>query len=426
MLHPRPLLSISFALLLTASLTAFGQQSGGGGTGGGSTGSGGSGGSTGSGSGTGTSGRPGTLGTTNTQPREPERQIIFISGNVVTAYGNPPTEQASIERVCPGLTRREAHTDSQGQFSFQLGGPTFELQDASIGANPFSSIDSGSTLNQPSSPSLPGVQQQGVTQRDLLGCELRAVLPGYRSTTVMIRPEGNFGILKVGTIILEPLNPLVLASTSVTTMQAPKDARKAFEKAQRALEKNKTDEAEKNLQKAVTVYPRYADAWAMLGMLHGDENKMDVATSDFQQALAADPQLVKPHFGLAIVAMHARDWQAVVRETDEVTRHEPGSYPDAFYYNALANWTLGKVDIAETNLRRFKEFDKTDRRPEAHLLAAQLRFAHKDYVGALEQTKAFLKAAPDSTLSAGARQDVQRLEQLTHQTAQNQPPAQQK
>src|SRR4051812_48405793 len=46
---------------------------------------------------------------------------IFLSGKVMFDDGSQPTMDVRIERVCAGTPHVEAHTDSKGRFSFQVG-----------------------------------------------------------------------------------------------------------------------------------------------------------------------------------------------------------------------------------------------------------------------------------------------------------------
>src|SRR5947207_10964415 len=96
--------------------------------------------------------------------------------------GTPPPESVTIERVCNGTPRAEAYTDSKGRFSFQLGANNNGvMQDASMGSDRglggFGGIGAGS------SSSAMG-QNTGVSERDLMGCEIRASLAGYRSDMI--------------------------------------------------------------------------------------------------------------------------------------------------------------------------------------------------------------------------------------------------
>src|SRR5687767_9674838 len=52
---------------------------------------------------------------------EMQNRPVFLSGKVVMDDGTPPPDSVVIERVCGSVVRPEAHTDSKGRFSFQLG-----------------------------------------------------------------------------------------------------------------------------------------------------------------------------------------------------------------------------------------------------------------------------------------------------------------
>ena len=59
-------------------------------------------------------------------------------------------------------------------------------------------------------------------------------------------------------------------------MAAPKDAMRAYEKAQK-IKAEKPAEAEKELNKAVRIYPQFAAAWTLLGDIHRERNDFDAA-----------------------------------------------------------------------------------------------------------------------------------------------------
>ncbi len=94
--------------------------------------------------------------------------------------GLPLPERVKIERSCGGTPRLEAYTDKKGHFSFQVG-QNLEMQDASS-QSAFSVPGSplGSLNNSGSGSS----QRGGFNERDLWGCELRAVLPGFQADSV--------------------------------------------------------------------------------------------------------------------------------------------------------------------------------------------------------------------------------------------------
>ena len=333
-----------------------------------------------------------------------DRQIYFVEGKVVLPDGGSPPEPVAIERVCNGAARREAYTDAKGRFQFQLGQNNGILQDAtesSFSLDPFSS-------RGPNSPT-----SGGISRRELLGCELRALLPGFQSSTVMLRPEGNFGQLQVGTIVLKPLGGTTESVISLTSLQAPKDAKHAYEKAQKALNEKKLDNAEKELQKAVSIYPQYATAWSLLGAVHSQLNQVDAAYHDFSQAVTADPKFVNPYYGLTVLALKGNKWQDVVQYTDQIAKLNPFAFPIAFFYSAAANFNLGNLDAAERNARKYMSMETEHRRPEVALLLGEILTQKRDYAGAAEQKKMYLTMAPNAPNSEAVRADVKKLEELS-------------
>jgi hypothetical protein len=118
------------------------------------------------------------------QPYDLGQRPIFLSGKVVMDDGTPPPESVVIERVCGGNPRPEAWTDSKGHFSFQLGQNTAMMADASVGnvgGLGFPDYNSGGGMNQPGMGGGSNMGSSGSMGRDLMNCDLRANLPGYRS-----------------------------------------------------------------------------------------------------------------------------------------------------------------------------------------------------------------------------------------------------
>ena len=152
--------------------------------------------------------------------------------------GTPPPESVVIERVCQGYVRPEGHTDSKGHFSFQLGANNAMVADASM-----STYD---PLNP--SGSIPGTQNRGVDQRALMGCEIRASLPGFRSDVVNLMNRRSMDNPDVGVIVLHRLGDVEGLTISVTSSLAPKDAKKAYDKGKEALAKNKPEEPKATFQ----------------------------------------------------------------------------------------------------------------------------------------------------------------------------------
>jgi tetratricopeptide (TPR) repeat protein len=178
-------------------------------------------------------------------------------------------------------------------------------------------------------------------------------------------------------------------------------------------------DAEKELTKAVQAYPKFAAAWALLGIVHQNLNQSDEASKDFNQSIAADSQYAKPYFGLAVIAATHQDWKETLRMTDQLNRLAPLAYPDAYFFSGVANFNLEKMDDAERNLRKFLTLDTTHRRPLAALFLGDVLARKQDFAGAAEQARAYLAMAPNASNAPSVREKLKAMEQLTG-TAQKQ------
>jgi tetratricopeptide (TPR) repeat protein len=340
----------------------------------------------------------------NQQQRFPEMERpIFLSGKVVMDDGTPPPEPVQIERICNGQPRPEAWTDSKGRFSFQLGQNSHMMADASVSANdPLGGSNfpgaggGGFPSSGGSMGSMGGRSGRGISERDLMGCELRASLAGYRSEIVNLSGRRMMDNPDVGTIILKPLANVEGKTFSMTSALAPKDAKKAYEKGMDLLKKRKGPEALKEFEKATAAYPKYAVAWHQLGMLHEADKRAEDARKAYQQSVAADSRFVKPYLQLAGLALNDQKWQALADTTDRIIRLDPVDFPQAYLFNAFANYNLQKYEEAEQSAREAVKRDERHRWPKAQHLLGILLAMKDDYAGAVDNIKGYLKFAPNA------------------------------
>lgn len=354
----------------------------------------------------GSSGSAGTSSRTVSPPRTPTApdtslQPVFVSGKVLLQGGGVLPEPVAIERVCNSVSRREGYTDTKGQFEFQLGQNT-TFQDAS----------ESDTRVTPASTPRPG---SSASRRplDLTGCELRAVLAGYQSSVVVLRlTGGDTWQYEVGTIFLKRLGNAPGTTISVTSMAAPKDAMRAYEKAQK-IKTEKPEEAEKQLKKAVEIYPQFAAAWTLLGDIHRQRNEFDAARTDYTAAAAADPQFVNPAYGLTIIAMQEKKWEEAIRLSDQVLKLNAGAFPLAYFFSAAANYNLQKFEAAEDSARKFKALDTQHAHPDVCLLLSYVLSRKQDYAGAAREIRDYLAVAPNSPDAEQLKADAKRYEDLS-------------
>lgn len=324
-------------------------------------------------------------------------QPIFISGRVLLDGGGTLSEPVAIERVCNGSARREGYTDFKGHFQLTIGTQNFGFQDASE--------------NDPRSLSAAPVRSTGGSASrqaaNLQGCELRAVLAGYQSSSVMLRPNlGDSFQLDVGTIVLKKMGDMKGNAVSVTSMAAPKDARQAFEKGSKAFEADKMAEAQKELEKAVRIYPQYAAAWSRLGDVQHRENNLQEARKSYEKSLETDPQYLNPVYGLTLIAVVEKNWQEVAQRSAQVL-----GFPNALFFNAAANYNLGNIEAAEDSARKYKAGGNWHAYPTVCLLLSNILERKQDFAGAAQQVREYLAVVPNARDAAQLTEDAKRLEQ---------------
>lgn len=334
-------------------------------------------------------------------------QVIFISGTVVLSDGLPLPERVKIERVCSGPPRTETYTDKKGRFSFQVG-QSLEMQDASSPSSSFGGAGSplGGFNDNTSGPG----QRGGFNERELWGCQLQAVLLGFRSDAI---PLANIQYLDnpdIGTIILHRLAKVDGLTVSVVSSLAPKDARKAYEKGQSAAGKHKPDEAQNDFEKAVELYPKYSVAWFALGRLQEDSGHFEDARKDYEQALSAEPKYIEPYERLSWLAARESKWQELVDRTDQWMRLDPLNSADVYYLSSLGNLQTKHYDIAEKNARESIRLDPAKKNMRTRYILGLALAQKQDYVASAEAIREFINAAPNSKDAEVIRKQLAQIE----------------
>jgi tetratricopeptide (TPR) repeat protein len=234
----------------------------------------------------------------------------------------------------------------------------------------------------------------GISERDLMGCSLQASLPGFRSDTVNLATHRALDNPDVGVIILHRIGNVEGLTISATSRMAPKDAQKAYEKGRNEFKKERLENAQKELEKAVTVYPKYATAWFELGRVQEERKDVEGARKSYGQALEADAKFVSPLLSLAAMSMREKQWQEAADYTDRLLRLNPIDFPQAYYFNSLANYYMKKLDVAEKSAREGISRDTAHQYAKMNQVLGVLLAQKQDIPGCLEQLKAYLRYAP--------------------------------
>ena len=333
-------------------------------------------------------------------------RVVFFTGNVMLDDGSPPADAVRIEKVCDGRASFEAWTDEKGHFGFKVSPPG---NDVSTGDASLPAAQRGE-LNKAINAS--STQYSMPITSALRNCELRAVLSGYRSESVSMALKSTMDSARVGTIVLHPLSRASSLVVSATTLQAPSNARKAYERGLEAMRAEKWDAAAAEFGKAVKVYPKFAVAWYQLGLARQSRNNAAGAVEAWKEAQKSDPRYVKPYENLTLAADRRGDWAESEKYSHLWIQLDPEDFPGAYLFNAVANARLNKPEEAERTAREGLRLDKDQKIPRMSYVLGLILMVKKEYVESAKCFRKYLELAPNANDAAIVRQQLSKLEEL--------------
>jgi hypothetical protein len=343
------------------------------------------------------------------------KYVIYLSGKVVKEDGTPPDRLVTMERVCNGQVFPEGYTDSKGAFNVQVGGTSVAaLEDAST----YGTDARGGQMGDPlSSGGISGSSERFSTMRnmgsvDLTGCELRAQLDGYRTDSYILGKRSIYDRPEIGTFILHPLEGVSGVTVSATSLAAPKNARKAYEKGFALWNKSEPAKAAKELGKAVAAHPPYAEAWNLLGKTRLMLNDEPAARAAFTKAIEADGNYLPPYALMAELSVRAGDWPAALHYSEDLLKLNPHD-AQARFFQALAAYESDDLDTADSAIGAVLSDEGITRQvPQAFHLAGLIHTKQAQFEEAASAYRQYLAAAPQAPNAGEVRSQLNEWEVL--------------
>jgi tetratricopeptide (TPR) repeat protein len=309
-----------------------------------------------------------------------QSRTTLITGHVFLEDGGAIDAPISILGGCRGSLQVLGYTDLKGNFSLDL-------------RTVLASADAGAARTQVSSV-----------------CEIRAKLEGYQSSSIDMESRSALDNPEVGTILLHRISGQEGTTVSVTSLAAPKNAKRAFDKGLSLAAKGRFDEASKQFQKAAGIYPKYADAWFRLGDIQVQQKNTAAARGFFAKAIAADPRLLPPYVEMAAISVNENRWQEAAEYAGRAIHLDPFSVPAVYYFDALAEYNLENWDAAERSARQVEKLDTQHRYLKINRILGAVLARREDYAGAAAQLREYLKLSGDARDAEEVRQQLAELD----------------
>ncbi len=327
------------------------------------------------------------------------RRPVNINGEVVLQDGTPLAEPVEIQRVCGNVVRRETSSDAKGKFSIVI------TEDSGIGYQEASEGGNAATMGA----QIGGYTSQ-TTRTQLWGCEIRAVLPGYRSGSVSLAGRDFSLPVNIGKITLSPNTSSAGLSVSASDLKATSNARKEFEKGREAYFKKKYDDAEKHLNNAIKEFPGYVSALDLRGRVQRALKQDSLAEESFVAAVAADTKFMPAYLHLGALYSSQAKWHEAIEISNRAIAIDSENYAEPFYFDAMAYLMLNDLKQAQSYAERVIEMDKEHRFPRAELVLGNVFRARGNRVRAAEHLRNYLKYVPNGPEAANIRASAEELE----------------
>lgn len=203
-------------------------------------------------------------------------------------------------------------------------------------------------------------------------------------------------------------------SISVAQYRIPSKARDEFHKARAAMEKDKLDQAQQHLEKALAIYPNYADALTFRGVLELNQQNSQAAIADLDRAIKADPNLAMAYLVMGSALNMQSKFDDAIRALERGESLSPNSWQAHF---ELAKAYIGKEDY-QSALKHLQQAQSMEpsKYPLIYLLQAHALLAMKQYPEAMNALQSYLQKEPQGPNSAEAHKMLEKAQAFVAQS----------
>ena len=196
-------------------------------------------------------------------------------------------------------------------------------------------------------------------------------------------------------------------SLNARIAQIPPKARKEFDAGKQRMQAQDAVASVQHFQKAIELYPQYAEAYQLLGVVHVEGAKFGEAEPELQKATEIEPNMSTAYFALGVcrnlMAKYPEAETALLRGLEL----DPES-ADGHHELAKTYWALGRWQDAEPHAQKAVAL-KPDLAP-AHVLLGNIALRKRDPQGALKEFQEYLRLEPNGPMAEQVRTIVAKIE----------------
>ena len=196
-------------------------------------------------------------------------------------------------------------------------------------------------------------------------------------------------------------------TVSVGEMLVPGKARNFYNKAREACARGKFDNAQKLLDQALQIYPHFAEALTLRGLIQLRANQIDQGRQSFEQAIQFDPAYGRAYVALGAVYNTQAHYDDALRTLEVGTAISPLAWQP---YYEMARASIGK-GMYDKGLQFAEQAEQLNGNKLAaiHLLKAYAMIPLRLYGSAKEELQAYLQREPKGGNAEQARRLLAQL-----------------
>jgi len=211
------------------------------------------------------------------------------------------------------------------------------------------------------------------------------------------------------------------ATISVVEAAIPAQARKDLSAGKELLEKGQDlDKGIQLLQKAAQEYPKYAEAYLLMGVAYGHQNKWSDASSALDRAIEIDPKYTAAYLALGALDNQQNKFAESEKPLLKAAELNPDS---ADVQLQLARTYSGLNRWQDADPHAQKAVQLAPDKAEGHVLLGNVLLRKRDAPGALREFKESLRLAPNGPLAEPTRQVVSKIEAALKSSQQQETPS---
>lgn len=188
----------------------------------------------------------------------------------------------------------------------------------------------------------------------------------------------------------------------------PPEAKKEYDAGQKAVTANDFAGAIPHLQKAVDLYPKYAEAYQLLGVAQLQTQHGPEAEASLNKAIAIEDKMPQAQYMLGMLLAMTNRANLAEKPFTRFAELDPTN-PDAHFELAKTEFALNK--FAEAEMHANKAIELKEKNPGVQVVLAYSLLRQKKATEAKQAFQQYLKLDPNSPMKADVEKTIAMIDE---------------